>query len=82
MVQPFEGAPRESEMMIKHHRVGIFDPPNQFLLAEGVEGLNIGNAAENAPLGLQRVLNEIRDNHFRSVAHRRSPRRSRSASVR
>jgi hypothetical protein len=69
VVQPFNAASRHRKLMVEHNCVGILDAAEHILLVEGVKGLDVGQVAENTPLWLHRVVDEVGYSNLMSVAH-------------
>ena len=65
--ETFKGLPGNREVVVADEGGGILDLPDQFLLAHGVEGYNLGFLPKNAPLDGEGFGDEVRDDDFWST---------------
>ena len=65
---------RVSDDLVKQDdRIGVLDAAGQFVFVVGPEGRDLGDVAQDAPLGLQVVADEVGQDYVIRLAHAVNP---------
>jgi hypothetical protein len=67
MIEPLDARGGQSEVVVDHDRIGIFDAADQLGLLHGIQGVEIGDIFENIAFEVQGLEDQIGDDHLPTV---------------